>query len=1143
MKFASKITLSVAVVSLVAVPLLVLGVFYSAKMVLQKNITKNYQAIAQQQMQTIDHLLYIAYRDIKMLAEDDFLQDLLAPREAAEQKSISLIRSKLEERALFSGPWDNLTVIDNQGTILLSTDTGSIGKAIELYPASSAAYYQASRGKTFYSDLLQPSNASRPTVLFAAPIRSGQGKNDINGVVIGHFAWPVVLQELAEIPPPAVAYLINNEEQVIAGQESITGNSVKLKPAQSVLVKRSRVSGVGGNAIFDTGPHQASEPILAVYALQTGMFGYKGSNWGLLLEIPLEKALAPVQRMAKNVAAVAMFVTIFLAGGLYYAGRMLARPIERLTKTVEEVARGDLTVKAEVMTKDEVGELATAFNRMTSKLQKTTVSSDYVDNILKTMLSTLIVLNPDATIVSVNQSALNLLGYQEKDLLGQPISLVLGEQAIFRGSRLGVFIRKGTIANAEISYISKGGRKIPVLFSGSVMRDAQENILGIVCAATDISQRKLHEEKLYRTSRALRAINANSTLIMQSDDEQKLFAGVCRNIVEQTGYQFAWIGLSQPDSAAVLIPAAYAGEGHSYIDSLLRGESLEQLTGCPEAATLSSCLPYIEMNIKSESENMHWRKEACKRGFESVIVFPLMREKQAFAVLAIYSSQDNIFAADEITLLERLADELAYGVTAIRVKQNKKLAEKQISYLAFYDSLTKLPNRAMLIQKLNQAIEQLRLQGGAQAVLFVDLDDFKLVNDTLGHSTGDELLCQVAERLKNAMLGADIIARQGGDEFIVLLAKYGKQLDMVEFEKNASQVAQIILSELQKPFQIHSQDTYVSASVGISLLPNDSPDAAQLIQYADNAMHRAKELGGNNYQYFSQELSDRQQSKMKLATMLNKAIEKQEFRLHYQPLIDMSDGRMVGVEALIRWEREKGHFISPADFLPVAEDTGLILPIGELVIREACRQLYEWTNKGILLPIAINLSARQMWHGDIAGQILNIINEMKVPKHLLEVEVTESAMIVDPDRMEKTLQHFQDNGIKISLDDFGTGYSSLNRLKHLPFSKLKIDKSFVDGVPFDEDDLAIVTATVQMASSLKMSSLAEGIETIDQYRFLRNLGCHYGQGYYFSKPVPATEIEQLVKQDHRWELQTSSPNTLRVIQSNQGSINSSRNII
>ncbi|WP_051303458.1 EAL domain-containing protein [Psychromonas aquimarina] len=1120
MKLASKITLSVALVSLIALPILVLSVFYSARTVLQKNISKNHQEIAQRQMQTIDRTLYTAYRDIQMIAEDDFLQTLLARSSAAEDKYLSLILRELEERARFTGPWDLLTVIDKDGSILMSTNKKLIGTQIQEYPSSSAAYYQAVTGKTYYSDLVQPVKAGRPAVIFAAPVKSRQGKSTINGVVLGHFAWPVIIQALDEIPPPAVVHLINKKGMTIAAPSAYADHIFKLNLAEHELAERSLTDNTGGSAVIEEGAHKKLGPILAVYYSQNGLFGYKGSGWTLLLETPLEKALAPVNQMAKNVAAAALIVTILLIGVLYYAGRMLARPVEKLTETVEELSRGNLTVKAQVSTNDEVGELACSFNKMTEALQKTTVSKDYLDNILKTMLNMLIVITPDRNIISVNQAALTLLDYKENELIGRSVDIIIAEKSLLKNKNLEAFTHKGAAASIETSYISRDGRRISVLFSGSIMRDSKGKVKGIVCAATDISKRKEHEEKLRRNSRALNAVHASHILLTRSDNEHSLLTGVCKNIVEQTGYQFAWVGLRHPDNAETIITASCAGQEQSYSSSLqLRlqdGESAD----CPEAAALRSCKPCIETGINNGSDGVHWRREAAKHGYQSMIVLPLMHKNEAFGVLSIYSTQTSSFEADEVTLMKKLADDLAYGVTAIRTKQNHKQAEEKIAYQAFHDSLTDLPNRTMIMQSLRQSVERIRSHSGALAILFIDLDDFKLVNDTLGHSAGDELLRQAAKRLKKATRDSDIVARQGGDEFIVLFTEYEKQLNNTKFEQEASLVAQRILDELQRPFRVQEQDAYISASIGISLQPGDSGNAEQLIQYADNAMYRAKELGRNNYQYFSKELSERQQKKMSLATLLHKAVEQQEFRLFYQPLIDLNSGRMVGVEALIRWEREEGHLISPADFLPVAEDTGLILPIGDWVIQEACQQLRRWADKGISLQVAVNLSARQMWHGDIAGQILNIINETGISKSMLEIEVTESAMFVDPERMEKTLQHFKENGIKISLDDFGTGYSSLDRLKRLPFHKLKIDKSFVDGIPDDEDDIAIVTATVQMAQSLKLYSLAEGIETLEQCSFLKSLGCNYGQGYYFSKPVPAVEIEQMLKKNHHWELQT-----------------------
>ncbi|MGF1760679.1 EAL domain-containing protein [Photobacterium sagamiensis] len=1125
MKFASKITLSIVMMSLIAVPILVLGTFYSARTVLQKNIAKNYQQIAHHQMLRIDRVLYIAYRDIQMIAEDVMLQAFLEPKKESEGIISDLIFKEWEERTFLTGPWDQLTLIDGEGSILMSTDKESVGKHIEEYPTSSVAYHNAMKGREYYSDLVLPGKSGRPTVMFTAPIRSNWGDNYIKGVVIGHFAWPVIMQMLNEIAPPAIAYLFNREGLIIASPSAYADKILQPGHIDHERVKKVLVNGDEGKAVIEKGRSKASEAVLAVSSLQNGLYGYRGSGWKLVLEVPLEKALAPVNLLARKIAALAVIVMMFLVVGLYYVGRLLARPVEILTETVEEVSLGNLTVQAEVSTKDEVGELASSFNRMTEALQRTTVSRNYVDNILKTMPGSLIVMNPSAVIVSVNQATLDLLGYEEKELIGQPLGIILEEEPIFQKKSLDVLIKQGFITNIEKSYLGKGGNRIPVLFSGSVMYDGEGKVQDIICVATDIRERREQEEKLRRTSRALSAIHASNMLLTRSEDEQQLYEGVCQTIVEKAGYRFAWVGLVQQDREERVLPAAWAGEEQGYINALERCWQDEGQAPCPVAMAIRTGTQCVEMDIRSESDSFLWRKEASKRGYGAVIRFPLVLEKVAFGALSIYSAEINAFEPEEIALLQELAGDLAYGVMALRTQQKHKKAEEKITHLAFHDSLTGLPNRTTIMQLLNQAIDQIRLQGGAAAILFVDLDNFKLVNDTLGHAAGDELLCEAAERMKSVVRANDIVARQGGDEFIVLLTRYGRQTDETTLNQKAIIVAQRILEEMQKPILVMGHDAYVSASIGISLFPDDAEEAAQVIQNADNAMYRAKELGRDNYQFFSRELSERQKKKMALATMLHKAIERQEFVLHYQPVVDLASGKMLGVEALIRWEKESGILISPADFLPVAEDTGLILPIGEWVIEEACCQARKWANKGISLQMAINMSPRQMWSADIGHDVLHIINRTGVSKNLLEFEVTESSMVKEAERTEKALEYFKKNGIKIALDDFGTGYSSLDRLKHLPFHKLKIDKSFVDGIPDDEDDVAIISATVKMSQSLGLSSLAEGIETVEQWRFLKDLGCDFGQGYYFSKPVTAAEIERLYQQEQHWMVETEMMET------------------
>jgi diguanylate cyclase (GGDEF)-like protein/PAS domain S-box-containing protein len=749
-------------------------------------------------------------------------------------------------------------------------------------------------------------------------------------------------------------------------------------------------------------------------------------------------------------------------------------------------------------------------------------SEERFRSITVTAQDAVLVLNDLGKLTYWNPAAERIFGYSEAEVLEKDVHLLLGAERYHEAYKKGFqkFCKTGNGPvvgkTLELEAVRKGGETFPIELSVSAAKlGGKWHAVGIL---RDITERKQQEDKLRKTTRALSAIHASNFVLTRSTDEKQLFEGVCQNIIKQAGYQFVWIGLVQPDAADIVIPAAWSGEEFADIKSLDQCRRDDEPATCPALKAIQTGTSYIEMDIREASDSNGRIKQAAQAHYGSVLGIPLFEGELAFGALTIYSNDANAFEVEEVALLEELANDVAYGVTALRAQQKHQKAEETIIHQAFHDSLTDLPNRTMMMQSLDKAIEHVRHTGGAAAVLFIDLDDFKLVNDTFGHTCGDELLRQVATRLERATRGTDIVARQGGDEFIVLVTRYGKQIVKSDCMRAAAIVAERILADLHKPFQLKQQDVYVSGSIGISLFPSDGDNTNQLIQHADSAMYRAKELGRGNYQYFSQELSNRQQKKMSLATMLHKAIEQQEFTLYYQPIIDLANGKMVGVEALIRWQHEKNKLMSPDDFLPVAEDTGLIVPIGEWVIEEACQQLQDWNDKGISLMMAVNLSVQQMWRDDIANLILNIIDKEGIARDMLEFEITESAMVLDPQRMDKTLQHFNNSGIKISLDDFGTGYSSLDRLKHLPFNKLKVDKSFVDGIPGDKSNVAIVTATVQMVRSLGISSLAEGIETVEQYRFLKHLGCDYAQGYYFSRPVPAAEIEDMVRQNQSWQL-------------------------
>jgi diguanylate cyclase (GGDEF)-like protein len=455
---------------------------------------------------------------------------------------------------------------------------------------------------------------------------------------------------------------------------------------------------------------------------------------------------------------------------------------------------------------------------------------------------------------------------------------------------------------------------------------------------------------------------------------------------------------------------------------------------------------------------------------------------------------------------------------------DRQTAESKIEYQSVHDSLTGLPNREMLFQTLQRSMAQSQRDGDEVAILFIDLDNFKLVNDTLGHQAGDELLQQVATRLSEATRKSDLLVRQGGDEFIVLMTSHypvanpTHQSSSISFA--ASIAAERIIQSLKHPFLINGQISYTTASIGISLSPDDATDETTLLQHADSAMYKSKELGGGVYQFYSEELYKSQQRHHFLVNELHKAIEQQAFTLEYQPIINLANGEMIATEALIRWQDDSGNLISPAEFIPVAEGSGLIIPIGDWVMAEACRQLRQWQDEEITLHIAVNLSARQLWQQDVLEKIVKTIDQAGVTRCALEIEVTETAIIQDPARMETTLLSFADEGLRIALDDFGTGYSSLDRLKKLNINKLKIDQSFVAGIPNDKDDVAIVTAIIQLSRSLGMPALAEGIETQAQYRFLRDMGCEYGQGFYFSRSRTPADIELMYRDKQNWPLKT-----------------------
>ncbi|RNC68583.1 MAG: EAL domain-containing protein [Desulfuromonadales bacterium] len=428
-----------------------------------------------------------------------------------------------------------------------------------------------------------------------------------------------------------------------------------------------------------------------------------------------------------------------------------------------------------------------------------------------------------------------------------------------------------------------------------------------------------------------------------------------------------------------------------------------------------------------------------------------------------------------------------------------KRSQERLDFLAHHDMLTNLPNRLLFNHRLNHSIALARRNQRQLAVLFVDLDHFKNVNDTLGHDLGDELLKKVAEHLSVHVRKSDTLARVGGDEFILLL-------DDVETPRYAGTVAEKILGLLSQTMTISGYEIFISASIGVSFFPGDGEDVTTLVKNADTAMYYAKIQGRNAYHFYAPEMSEYARERVHVESLLRRSIERGELSLHYQPQVDLATGQLVGAEALVRWNNHELGMVSPVRFIPIAEDIGYISTIGEWVLRTACQQVKEWDARGFSLPsVAVNLSVKQLERGDIAATVSRILEETGLPSSRLEMEVTESA-IMKNERALECLDNLRALGVKLAVDDFGTGYSSLSYLRRLPIQKLKIDRSFITDVSSEPSREAIVRAVIALASALGLRTIAEGIETDAEAQFLRQEGCQQAQGYLFSRPLPPDEL-------------------------------------
>ncbi|MFA7242283.1 MAG: EAL domain-containing protein [Sulfuricellaceae bacterium] len=782
-------------------------------------------------------------------------------------------------------------------------------------------------------------------------------------------------------------------------------------------------------------------------------------------------------------------------------------------------------------------------------------------------------MNAAREIVDVNDALCRMLGYTREEILGRRPGDFVDE------ANRKIFIFQSGLINEtlhriyDITLKSKSGEDRHARFNATSVCDAAGNLLHSFAFITDVSELRRVESELRLSLSEQEIILENAGFGIALTVKQK-FVWVNRQLEELLGYAR---GALQSVPTALIHPSRQAladfangaravmrhGQPYRTERQLRRRDGTLvwcRIVGKALNASdlLNGALWIIEdmSGYREAEENLRLAAKVFDSSVEGILITDaasrIVNVNRAFTQITGYTAAETI--GQSPTLLSSGKHDAAFyqnlwaslkevgqwrgeiwnrrkngeiypeWLTISAVKNEKKIttnyvavfsditsrkqAEEHLNYLVNHDALTGLPNRTLFLERLMLALAHAHRNDKMAGVMFFDLDRFKIINDTLGHASGDLLLQAVAQRVGAILREGDTVARLGGDEFTVIV-------EGVSSEKDIAHIAQKIIDAIAKPLDLCGQEVFVTASVGISVYPNDGVDTQTLVKNADAAMYRAKDQGKNNYQFFKADMNARAFERLTLENSLRRALERSEFELYYQPQRDIATGQVVGAEALIRWRHPEMGLVLPDRFIPIAEETGMILPIGEWVMRTACAQNKAWQDAGFpLMHIAVNLSGRQFKQKNLVGVIKGILAETGLDAEYLELEITESVIMEQATETIATLGEMKALGLQLSIDDFGTGYSSLSYLKRFPIDTLKIDRSFVRDITTDEDDAAITTAVIALAHSLKLMVIAEGVETAEQLAFLSAHGCDEMQGYYFSRPLTAEAFGE--KLANRW---------------------------
>lgn len=717
-------------------------------------------------------------------------------------------------------------------------------------------------------------------------------------------------------------------------------------------------------------------------------------------------------------------------------------------------------------------------------------SQEQARTVIFSALDAFVIFDRDGSIIDWNPQATVIFGWSRADVLGQDFADTLlapqfrqvHRDAVARFLAIAIEEAEGPVGNRlEWSAVDRAGREFPIEFSLSPLPSRN----GVVFSAfiRDATTRKEQEAKIVRLTRIYAVLSEINSAIVRIRQRNDLFAEACRIVIDAGRFGATWIALLNADTGTIL-PVVSAGIAQAQLppadeDGVAR-QALRQMT-----PVVCNTLDVAPPGNAVEGVSL--------ASFGSVIALPLVVDGVPIGVQVLYAREPSFFDDQEIALLRDMAGNLSFALEHIAKAE-------RLDYLAFYDGLTGLPNRTLFTDRLTQQIQAPRHETRKLALVLLDLERFRNVNETLGLSAGDALLKQVAGRLEAADIARENLSRINGDCFGVVI------LD-VKTEAEVAHVAQqVLLPCFARPFSLSGQDVHISAVMGIALYPSDGSSAESLFSNAEIMLKRAKH-SGDRFLFYAPGMNVRVAQQLHLETRLRKALETEQFVLHYQPKIDLRGGQITGFEALIRWQDPSGALIPPGDFIPVLEETGLIIDVGKWALERAASDYGHWLSMGFAAPrIAVNLSAIQLRRRDFVKSITHILETKPHARDCLDLEITESVLMEDIQSNIKKLQEVKNFGVRISVDDFGTGYSSLSYIAKLPIDMLKIDRLFITNMAENPDDLTIVTTIISLGHSLNLKVIAEGVETEEQAKFLRLLRCDEMQGYLYSKPLPADDI-------------------------------------